>query len=196
MMRYVARFSECLFHFVLLNSLGEPLILLALFVVWGSVSVAHATSFSWNALNGQFNDSANWEQTGPIDLDGVPDANDIVTFRRGNIATYTVTFPGAGTGTTPVDYVTDRLLVGSNTTSFAETQFNPAPSTYTAANATTAESGRGMIVGVTAGDTAAMLTTRLATLSAAAATIGDAAGSSGTLNVSRRRVPCHRLGRQ
>ena len=114
----------------------------------------------------------------------MPDANDIVTFRRGNIAMYAVTFPGVGTGTTPVDYVTDRLLVGSNTTSFAETQFNPAPSTYTAANATTAESGRGIIIGATASDTAATLTTRLATLSATAATIGDPAGSSGTLNVT------------
>ena len=89
-------------------------------MVGGPASVANATSFSWNALNGQFNDSANWQQTGLIDFDGVPDANDILTFRRGSSTTYTVTFPGVGTGTTPVDYVTDRLLVGSNITSFAE----------------------------------------------------------------------------
>ena len=120
---------------------------------------------------------------GLIDLDGIPDANDIVTFRRGSGATYTVTFPGVGTGTTPVDYVSDRLLVGSNTTSFAEAQFNPAPSTYTAENATTAESGRAIIIGVLGGDRAAVLNTWLATFSGAAATIGDAAGSNGTLNV-------------
>ncbi len=88
MMRYVARVGKCLTHFEEIDSLGGPLILLALLAVGGSSSVAAPTSFSWNTLNGQFNDSANWVQTGPIDLDGVPDANDIVTFRRGNIATY------------------------------------------------------------------------------------------------------------
>jgi T5SS/PEP-CTERM-associated repeat protein len=159
-------------------------------VVGGSASVAHASSFSWNALNGQFNDSANWDQKGVIDLDGVPDANDIVTFRRGSIVSYTVTFPGTGHGNgSPVDYVTDQLRVGNNNVSFADGNstvfpFSPVPSTYTVDNPTTAESGRGIIVGETAADTTAVLTTRLATLSAVAATIGDVAGSNGTLNVS------------
>ncbi len=185
MMRYIARRGKSRAHCELIDSLREPLILLALLLVGGSSSMAAPTSFSWNVNTaGAFNDAANWVQTGPTDLDGVPDANDIVTFRRGSGATYTVTFPGVGTGTTPVDYVTDRLLVGSNTMSFAEAQFNPAPSTYTAENATTAESGRAIIIGVLGGDSAAVLNTRLATFSGAAATIGDAAGSSGTLNVN------------
>ncbi len=190
MMRYVARRGKCLTLCELVDSLGEPLILLALLVVGGSSAVAAPTSFSWNALNGQFNDSANWVQTGPIDFDGVPDADDIVTFRRGSFVSYTVTFPGARNGAgSPVDYVSDQLQMGNNNVSFTDANsilfpFPVVPSTYSVDNPTTAESGRGMIVGASATDTAAVLTTRLAMLSAVAATIGDVAGSNGTLNVN------------
>jgi T5SS/PEP-CTERM-associated repeat protein len=172
MMRYVTQLG-----------LGRIVSLAGLVLVACRVAPVGATSFSWNVdTGGAFDDSANWDQKGVIDLDGIPDANDVVTFRRGNGVTYTVNFPGVH-GTTPVDYVTDRLLVGSNTTSFADALFGAA-STYTAVNTTTAESGRGIIIGVVGGDSAAVLTSRLPTFSGAAATIGDAAGSSGTLNVT------------
>ncbi len=152
-----------------------------LFLVFNSAA-AVATSFSWNLnTGGAFDDYTKWTQNGILDLDGVPDSNDIVTFRRGSGVTYTVNFPGVLL--TPVDYVTDRLLVGSNSVTLADVKFGAA-STYAVANTTTSEIGRAIIVGVSASDTAAVLTNRLPMFSCAAATIGDAAGSSGTLDVS------------
>jgi T5SS/PEP-CTERM-associated repeat protein len=164
---------------------------------WGAcafcllASTANATSFTWNATDGLFNDSGNWTQSGfPVDLDNVPDSNDIVTFRSGaHSPPYTVTFPG--NGLTPVNYITDQLRVGTNSVTFADgTVFVPpsfqvtVPSTYTLGDTSTTAAGRGIVIGATASDTAAVLTTRVATLSASAATIGDVAGSNGTLNVS------------
>ena len=179
MMRHVARLG--------LGRIVSLAALVMVLVAGGAAPVA-ATSFSWNVnTGGLFNDSANWGQMGLIDLDGVPDANDIATFRRGSAISYTVTFPGAGLRSDPINFVTDQLRIGSNTVSFVDgTDFNHVvvPSTYTLDNSSTAEAGRGIIIGETGSDTAAVLTTRLATLNAVAATIGDATGASGTLNVS------------
>src|SRR5262245_41673959 len=131
------------------------------------------TSWSTNA-SGNFNDPARWTS-------GAPTNGDTAVFRLGAAASYVVTFPGTGTGgTTPVNYVTNQLRIGTNTVTFADVS---AASTYTLGNATTAEIGRGIIVGETASDTAASLTTNLVTFSAAAATLGDAAGSQGVLKV-------------
>jgi T5SS/PEP-CTERM-associated repeat protein len=141
---------------------------------------ALALTSSWNTLNGNFNTAGNW-------TNGVPGSGDTAVFRRGTAVSYTVTFPGAGLRSDPIDFVSDQLHIGSNTVSFVDgTDFNHVvvPSTYTLDNTTTSESGRGIIIGETGSDTAAVLTTRLATLSSIAATIGDAADSNGTLNVS------------
>jgi T5SS/PEP-CTERM-associated repeat protein len=164
-----------------LGRIVAPALLGVLILVFNSAA-AVATSFSWNLnTGGAFDDNTKWTQNGIIDLDGVPDSNDTVTFRRGSGVTYSVNFPGVLL--TPVDYITDRLLVGSNSVTLADVKFGAA-STYAVANTTTSETGRAIIVGVSASDTAAVLTNRLPAFSGAAATIGDAAGSSGTLDVS------------
>jgi hypothetical protein len=152
----------------------------ATFLVIAAVgrSVLAGTS-SWNTLNGNFNAAGNW-------TNGVP-GGDTAVFRRGTALSYTVTFPGAGLRNDPIDFVTDQLRVRSNTVSFVDgTDFNHVvvASTYTLGNSTTAESGRAIIIGETASDKTAVLTTRLAALSAAAVTISDTFGSNGTLNVS------------
>ena len=75
--------------------------------------------FHLDAADGLFNGSGNWTQSGfPFDFDNVPDSNDLVTFRGGAHATYTVAFPG--NGSTPVNFVTDQLQVGTNSVTFAD----------------------------------------------------------------------------
>lgn len=151
-----------------------------------STSVA-ATS-SWDG-NGAVPPSGNFDVANNWNPNNVPGSGDSAEFSRGGFS-YTVTFPGTGGGgATPVNYVSDQLRVGNNSVSFIDATSAlppqlPIPSTYALDNTATAESSRGIIIGVTGSDTAAVLTTELATLSAAAATLGDAAGSSGTLNVS------------
>src|SRR4051794_30393165 len=132
-----------------------------------------AGNSSWNALDGNFNTAGNW-------TNGVPGSGDTAVFRRGTEVSYTVTFPEfLGS---PVDYVTDHLRVGSNMVSFAE--FRNGTSTYTLNSMGISETNRGIIIGETSSDTSAVLTTRLTAFSAVAATIGDATGSNGTLNIS------------
>src|SRR5262245_34430604 len=132
--------------------------------------------------------SDNWTVAGDWTPSGSPGGGDNAIFRSGSGATYTVTFPGsgAGGGAPAVNYATDQLRVGNNSVTFADPTVMGllVPSTYAVNNATTAEVGRGIIVGELSTDTAAVLTTQLATLSGVAATIGDASGSNGTLNVS------------
>ena len=152
-------------------------------------STSLAATYSWDG-NGAGPPSGNFDVANNWNPNTLPGSGDTAEFSRGGGVSYTVTFPGTGSGgATPVNYVSDQLRVGNNSVRFIDATSAlppqlPIPSTYTLNNATTAESGRGIIIGVTSSDTAAVLTTELATLSAAAATLGDAAGSGGTLNVS------------
>ena len=96
--------------------------------------------------------------------------------RAGNAFGYTVTFGNLFLHT----ITNDRLLVGGNSVNFAPFL---GFSQYTIGNATTAESGRGIIIGQ-AQPEHAVLSTSLPSLTAVAATLGDVGGSSGTLNVT------------
>jgi T5SS/PEP-CTERM-associated repeat protein len=141
------------------------------------------------ALDKTWNDgTADWTVVGDWTPSGVPGSMDNAVFRRGGGVVYTVTFPGsgAGGGAPAVNYLTDQLRVGNNTVTFADSVVAnlTVPSTYTLNNATTAEVGRGIIIGELSTDTAAVLTTQLVKLEGVAATIGDASSSNGTLNVS------------
>ncbi len=141
-------------------------------------AAAFAASNWASGSNGNFSDPTKWTA-------GVPGSADTAIFSLGAGVTYSVGFPG-GTFIQPVNYATDRLLVGSNTVSI----FNPFSIThpqlasYTVNNAATSDAGRGILIAVGSSDTAAVLNTSLVSLSCGAATIGDANLSNGTLNVS------------
>jgi T5SS/PEP-CTERM-associated repeat protein len=136
-----------------------------------------ATSNWITSASGMYSVASNWDN-------GIPGANDTAVFRRGTGATYTVTFPGGNPLIQPpINTVTDRLIVGNNTVSFVEPFGRQA--TYTLGNTTTAEAGRGVIVGELGGvvQDVAVLNTALP-ITTAAATIGDGAGATGALNVN------------
>jgi T5SS/PEP-CTERM-associated repeat protein len=138
-------------------------------------SVLAVTTF-WNTVNsGNFSNAANWDH-------GVPGASDTAIFREGTGAMYTVTFNGTNPLNPPVHYFSDRLIVGNNEVTFVR-QLSGAD--YSIVNATTAEAGRGIVVGELGGVVvdAATLTTTLP-LIGVAATIADAPETTGTLNVS------------
>jgi T5SS/PEP-CTERM-associated repeat protein len=168
-----------------MKSIRLILLSCAFFVALGFARLAPATPYSWDGNgavppNGNFNVANNWNlNTVP------PGSGDTAQFSLGGKAHYTVSFPGSGSfGMNPVNYVTDRLLVGNtNTVSFAQVN---AFSTYAVNNSTTAEAGRGIIIGQVSGDNATLNTalTGVTGFSGVAATIGDAAGAIGTLNVS------------
>ena len=156
----------------------------AFLVALALARLAAATTYSWDGNgavppDGNFNVANNWSLN-----TRAPGSSDTALFNLG-VKQYTVSFPGSGPlGMTPVDYITDRLLVGNTATvTFANVD---ALSTYTVNNATTAEAGRGIIIGQVSGDKATLNTGLVGVtgLSGVAATIGDAAGSQGTLNVS------------
>jgi T5SS/PEP-CTERM-associated repeat protein len=108
-----------------------------------------------------------------------PGASDTAEFDRGAAFTYDVTFPVL---LPPGDITTDRLIVGSNTVTFEPDHSN---TDYIAGTSDTSETGRGIIIGEEANDTAAVLTSHLGMLSTAAATLGHVAGSSGTLTLDQ-----------
>jgi hypothetical protein len=167
---------------------GRRLSFAVLLFVGAICARVRASSFSWAVdSSGSFTDSANWNYFPlfPPPHNDYPTGLDSVTFRRGSGVTYSVTFPGGGMfGTIPVSYDADRLLVGSNNVTLSDSLVF-VQSSYTIDNTDLTASGRGVVVGVTASDTAAVLTTTLP-FSAVAATIGDAAGAVGTLNVNGR----------
>ncbi|MCI0333102.1 MAG: hypothetical protein L0228_07755 [Planctomycetes bacterium] len=149
-------------------------------LTWAYASVAHAATLSWDGNgfvppNGNFNLAANW------DPNAVPGNADTAVFRVGSGVLYDVQL---GSVTTTID----RLIVGNNDMRLSTNLTFGA--TLRADNPTTTEAGRGVVVGETASDTAAVLNlsagtffNRVVTLNAVAATIGDAAGSNGTINV-------------
>ena len=124
----------------------------------------------WNTnASGTFSDSPNWDN-------GVPNVSKTAIFHRGSSVAYTVTVSD-----THQANVSDRLLVGSNRVTFAPGA--EAFNTYTVQNTTTAEDGRGIIIGELTADVA-VVNTSLPSFSGAAATLGDAPRSRGTLNVT------------
>lgn len=152
-----------------------------LFAALGLVpNVAQPAIYSWDAngaspANGDFGTANNWNpNTAPTSLD-------TAEFDLAK-KSYTVMFPGAGGGTsaTPRTYVTDRLVVGSNTVAFSETL---AASTYEVHSTARTDGGVAMIVGELAGDSG-ILNNTLVKLSATAASIGDGVGSNGVLNAN------------
>src|SRR4051794_34826584 len=141
-----------------------------------SISPALAVTTLWNTVNsGNFSNAANWNN-------GVPGSSDTAIFREGVGATYNITFNGTNPLSPPVHYFSDRLIVGNNNVSFNRSLIG---ADYSIVNVTTAEAGRGIVVGELGGvvlDTATLTTTF--PLFGVAATVADAPETTGTLNVS------------
>ena len=152
----------------------------ACFVALAFARLALSATDSWDgnlALvpSGDFGTAINWNPN------TVPGVFDTAEFNLPGPPSYTVRFPGTGAGGTVArTYNTNRLLVRTNTVSFQEVS---AASTYQVGNTTTAEVGRGIIIGQLTGD-GTVLDDSLASLKCVAATIGDAATVKGTLNVT------------
>jgi T5SS/PEP-CTERM-associated repeat protein len=141
----------------------------------------------WNTSgDGRFNDPSNWNPP------GIPTADDTVNFEIGGSPTFTVTFPGNLLGELPATYTTNKLRVRGNGITFSgSVEVNRDDATYTVASTDMSEAGRGIIIGVDAGNTAVLDVSPaspsglgLAKFNCAAATLGEAAGSTGTMNIN------------
>ena len=141
----------------------------------------------WNTFgDGRFNDPNNWLPP------GIPTGGDTVSFEIGGSLTFTVTFPGNLLGELPATYTTSKLRVrGDRITFSGSVEVNRDDATYTVASSDMSEAGRGIIIGVDAGNTAVLNVSPaspsslgLARFNCAAATLGEAAGSTGTMNVN------------
>src|SRR6266446_5753188 len=141
----------------------------------------------WNTFgDGRFNDPNNWLPP------GIPTGGDTVSFEIGGSLTFTVTFPGDLLGELPATYTTSKLRVrGDRITFSGSVEVNRDDATYTVASSDMSEAGRGIIIGVDAGNTAVLNVSPaspsslgLARFNCAAATLGEAAGSTGTMNVN------------
>jgi T5SS/PEP-CTERM-associated repeat protein len=144
--------------------------ILALTVLPMGTTIALAAVISnWNTnSSGLFANAADWDN-------GVPGVSDTADFARGIGVSYTVTFAGL-----LGSEVSDRLRVGTNAVTFSP---GAVQNDYTLENTTTAEIGRGILIGELPGDHA-VLNTSLPNFSGVAATLGDVASSDGTLNVT------------
>ena len=143
-------------------------------------STAQATNFSWNGIGSQFNSASSWTQSGlPVDPDGIPDSSDIVTFDRGNVPQYSVFFGNVLIPSSAIHPTVDKVVIGNNPLSFVGLW----GSTLTVDSTNITETARGIVIGSGAGDVAA-LTSTLATFDTQYATLGSAAASSGTLNLT------------
>jgi T5SS/PEP-CTERM-associated repeat protein len=183
------------------NAAQPAILLLSLCVLVFDSSNALALTLTWTHLgSGNFNDPGNWFGGGGTH---VPDANDFVSFEIAAAfgAPYTVTFPGSpieigpgsGAGAADASYATAFLRVRDHGVTFdGSTQFGIGPSTYTIVSTTQSEANRGIIIGETPGENALLNVSHtslaccggLTTFSGVAATIGDAAGAAGTLNMN------------
>jgi T5SS/PEP-CTERM-associated repeat protein len=136
---------------------------------YGGVIPPFPTS-SWNTNNdGSFGTAGNWNN-------GVPNSVFVANFERGDAVSYSVTL---STTTRTIG----QLRVGSNSVAFTSNNTNIR--NITADEWHQDNVNRGVIIGVEAGDVAVVNTSStFGTLSTRAATIGDAAGSSGTLNLT------------
>src|SRR3954470_20139819 len=154
--------------------------LLATLALLGLLSATvQAASFSWISTGGRFDTASNWTQSGARDLDGIPDADDFVTFDRGNVTLYPVYFGDLFVPNSDIHPIVDRVVIGHDPLSFVGLY----GSTLTVDSTNITETARGVVIGSGAGDVAA-LTSTLATFDTQYATFGSAAGSSGTLNLT------------
>ncbi len=132
-----------------------------------------ATGFEWTGtVNSQFIQPGNWNSV------GVPGAGDTAIFRLGAVPLYPV-FLGEVHDPIPDHRTVDRLIIGTNTL----TMVGFAGSTLTVDSTSTLENGRGLVIGETA-TYVAVLNNAMQSLSTQYATLGSAAGSSGTLNLT------------
>ena len=145
-----------------------------------STSLAGGTTFNWNSSSGQFDAAANWTQSGfPADHDGVPDSSDTVIFDRGNVTLYPVFFGNLNVPNSGIHPIVDRVLIGTNPLTFV----GVFGSTLTVDSTNITETGRGVVIGTGAGDVATLNST-LVNFDTQYATLGSAAGSSGSLNLT------------
>ena len=144
-------------------------------------------TLTWTKFgSGSFNDPDNWF---PADI---PTDSDFVGFEVGAGLTYTVTFPGNLAGDALASYTTSHLWVRADTVTFSgSAEVNRDHATYTVASSTMSEQDRGIIIGVLSADTAVLNISpanssglSLVSFRCAAATIGEAVDSTGTLNVN------------
>ncbi len=146
---------------------------------WLTCAIASAAPVNWDAngaipANGNFNVANNWNPN------FVPGAADTAVFNVA-LAIYSVNFPGGSIINPPINYVIDKPRVSTNEVSFVDldSPFQTVPSLTIDS---TDPVDRGIIIGRQAGDVA-VLNTRLNSFSGVLATIGDTAGSNGTLNL-------------
>jgi T5SS/PEP-CTERM-associated repeat protein len=133
-----------------------------------------AVTTNWNTdFSGLFNNSANWDN-------GVPGSADTAVFDRGGGVTLTATFNGTGVILPPPVFEVDKLIVRSNTVSFARGPGVNGPS-FIADHDSVAGFDSSIVVGPQAGDSGT-LTTAIP-ITAASASIGEAAGSVATVNI-------------
>lgn len=170
------------------------------------ILIAMATTNPWDANgatltwirfgSGSFNGSGNWFPS------ALPGPNDYVSFEVGWGQPYTVTFPGYDLATSPggggggggnvANYTTRHLRVRDNGVTFTgSTQPLKGPSNYSVTSTDETDANRAIIIGMLGGDNASLTLANpsfvccggLSSLSGVAATLGDAASSTGTLNV-------------
>ncbi len=158
--------------------------------LWAATVPAQAANRTWvNPGSGNFNDPNNWFEP------GIPTSSDFVSFEMAG-SPFTVTFPGntaaIGGGAPVANYASNYLWVRTNTVTFSgSTQATRGQSTYSVTNASQTEANRGTIIGVLAGDVATVNVSHnaftgggLTNFNTVAATLGEAVGSSGTLNMN------------
>jgi T5SS/PEP-CTERM-associated repeat protein len=139
-----------------------------LFTLGLYASIAHGVVYNWDGSSGsQFSNGANWTPA------GVPGTNDTATFRLGAVAVPILLLDAMFQ---LYNATVDRLIVGTNTVTMGG-------GTMTVDGTDITETARGLIIGQTATDVA-VLNMNLPSLSTLYGTLGSAAGSSGTLNLT------------
>jgi T5SS/PEP-CTERM-associated repeat protein len=137
----------------------------------GTVPALSASSWNSNS-SGTFSTAGNWNS-------GVPNQNFVAAFNRGAGVTFTVSLSNNRTF--------DQLRVGSNVVTF-QSNSTTTSRTMTADDWHTGFANRGMIIGVSNGDTGVVNSnvngSASVTISTRAVTLGEAAGAAGTLNLN------------
>jgi T5SS/PEP-CTERM-associated repeat protein len=158
--------------------------------------LADAATFTWTKFgSGNYNDPNNYF---PF---GAPGASDFVSFEVGAGFPYTVTFPGndlinspggGGGGSNTASYAARFLRIRDNNVTFSgSTSGFKGPSALNITSTIENETDRGLIVGVFSGENSQLSLAHnslvggvLSNVNAVAATLGDGAGATGTMNVA------------